>query len=262
MRLNNKFAPVLAVIMMLSAAALPALAARVETVKDLMTAKVGVQSGTVGEIIVKTLLEGSSGEVVSFEKVRDIVDALKEHKIDVAVMDGTSARYFAITEHESLRLLSREPVSKNLPYAIAFRKGDALREKVNKALEELIADGTRNRIIAKYIVGNPSPSDVDLNRDENREKLWVGCAADFPPYDMRDEHGFYGIDVELCAAIAKKLGMELAIVDYRFDDLAEALLEGKIDMICSAVSVNEERKEFLDFSEPYDAEQILMVVLK
>ena len=262
MRLNKKFAPVLAVIMMLSIAALPALAARVETLEDLMTAKVGVQSGSVAERIVKLFLTGSSGEVVSFEKVRDIVDALKEQKVDVAVMDETSARYFAITEHESLRLLFREPVSKNLPYAIAFRKGDPFREKVNEALAELKADGTRNKIIAKYIIGNPAPVDIDFNRNENYEKLWVGCAADFPPYDMRDEHGFYGIDIELCAAIAKKLGMELAIADYSFVDLAEALLEGKVDMVCSAVSVNEERKEFLDFSEPYDAEQILMVVLK
>ncbi|MBQ3447652.1 MAG: transporter substrate-binding domain-containing protein [Synergistaceae bacterium] len=262
MRLNKKFAPVLAVVMMLSVAALPALAARVETVEDLMSAKVGVQSGTVAERIIKLLLEGSSGEVVSFGKVREVVDALKEHKVDVAVMDETSARYFAITEHESLRLLFREPVSKNLPYAIAFRKGDALREKVNKALAELKADGTRNKIIAKYIVGNPAPVEIDFNRGDDREALWVGCAADFPPYDMRDEHGFYGIDIELCAAIAKKLGMELKIADYSFEDLAEALLDGKIDMICSAVSVNEERKEFLDFSEPYDAEQILMVVLK
>ena len=79
---------------------------------------------------------------------------------------------------------------------------------------------------------------------------------------MRNRHGFYGIDIELCAEIAKKLGMELVIADYRFEDLAEALLDGKIDMICSAVSVTEGRKEFLDFSEPYDANQQFIVVLK
>ena len=79
---------------------------------------------------------------------------------------------------------------------------------------------------------------------------------------MRSRHGFYGIDIELSAAIAKKLDMELIVADYRFEDLADALLEGKIDMICSAVSVNEERKEFLDFSEPYDSDQQFIVVLK
>ena len=262
MKLNKKFALVLAVVMLLSVVSLPASAAKVETVKDLMSAKVGVQSGTVAERIVKLFLEGSSGEVVSFEKVYEMIDALKDKKIDAAVMDKTPARYFAITERESLRLLVREPVSKPLPYAIAFRKGDPLREKVNKALAELKADGTRNKIIAKYIVGDPDPKAIDFNQNNGHDILWVGCAANLPPYDMRNEHGFYGIDVELCAAIAKKLGMELVIADYKFADLAEALLDGKIDMICSAVSVNEERKEFLDFSEPYDADQQLIVVLK
>ena len=79
---------------------------------------------------------------------------------------------------------------------------------------------------------------------------------------MRSAHGFYGIDIELCAAIAKKLGLELVIADYRFEALADALLEGKIDMICSAVTVTEERREFLDFSEPYEASQQVIVVLK
>ena len=262
MRLNRKFVLVLAAVAILSVAALPAMAARVETMNDLMSAKVGVQAGSVSERIIKILLEGSDGEAVSFENVYDIVKALKAHLIDAAVMDKTPARYFAITERESLRLLANEPVSKNLPYAIAFRKGDALREKVNKALAELKADGTRNNIIAKYIVGDPDPEEIDFNQNDNYEKLWVGCAAGFPPYEMRSRHGFYGIDIELSAAIAKKLGMELVIADYRFEDLAEALLDGKIDMICSAVSVNEERKEFLDFSEPYDSDQQFIVVLK
>ena len=262
MRLNKKFVLVLAAVAVLSVAALPAMAARVESVKDLMSAKVGVQAGSVSERIIKILLEGSDGEAVSFENVYDIVKALKAHLIDAAVMDKTPARYFAITERESLRLLANEPVSKNLPYAIAFRKGDALREKVNKALAELKADGTRNKIIAKYIVGDPEPGEIDLNSGDDRETLWVGCATGFPPYDMRNAQGFYGIDIELCAAIAKKLGMELVIADYRFEDLAEALLDGKIDMICSAVSVNEERKESLDFSEPYDSDQQFIVVLK
>ena len=249
MRLNKKFVLVLAAVAVLSVAALPAMAARVETMNDLMSAKVGVQAGSVSERIIKILLENSDGEAVSFENVYDIVKALKAHLIDAAVMDKTPARYFAITERESLRLLANEPVS-------------TLREKVNKALAELKADGTRNRIIAKYIVGDPEPEEIDFNSGEGRETLWVGCATGFPPYDMRNASGFYGIDIELCAAIAKKLDMELIVADYRFEDLADALLEGKIDMICSAVSVNEERKEFLDFSEPYDSDQQFIVVLK
>ncbi|MBR2207654.1 MAG: hypothetical protein IJ859_02475 [Synergistaceae bacterium] len=45
----------------------------------------------------------------------------------------------------------------------------------------------------------------DSNASPKHKKLWVGCAASFPPYEIRDERGFSGIDIELCAAIAKKL---------------------------------------------------------
>ena len=259
MRLNKKFALVLAVVMMLSIAALSVSAAKVETVDGLKSAKVGVQAGTIGETLVKNLLKGHSGEVVAFESPSDMIRALKARLIDAAVMDENPARYFAITENEALKIL-REPL-KTEHYAIAFRKGDALRDKVNKALAELMADGTRVKIIAKYIVGDPDPTEIDFNHDAEG-KLWVGCAASFPPYEMRSAHGFYGIDIELCAAIAKKLGLELVIADYRFEALADALLEGKIDMICSAVTVTEERREFLDFSEPYEASQQVIVVLK
>ena len=234
--------------------------AAVDSVEGLKSAKVGVQSGTVSEALVKDLLKDSSGEVLVFESVFGAIDALRAGKIDAAVMDETPARYFAIKDHENIRILP-EPVKSEF-YAIAFRKKDALRDKVNKALRELKADGTLTRIIAKYIDDKPEPSQIDFNRSPRRKKLWVGCAANFPPYEMRSEHGFSGIDIELCAAIAKKLNMELVIADYRFDVLKDALEAKKIDMICSAVTVNEERSKFLDFSEPYEANQQVIVTLK
>ncbi|MBQ3402668.1 MAG: transporter substrate-binding domain-containing protein [Synergistaceae bacterium] len=260
MKTKIKSAFVLIVAVLLSSVSLPVLAANVSSVEGLKSARVGVQSETVSETLIKDLLKGSSGEVVSFRSVFEVIDALKARKIDAAVMDESPARYFALTETETLRILP-EPVEREY-YAIAFRKGDELREKVDKALAEIKAEGTLLNIIAKYVASEPEPEYIDFNVGEDRPKLWVGCAASFPPYEMRDSRGFYGIDIELCAEIAKKLGMELVIADYRFEALPDALLEGKIDMICSAVTVTDARKEFLDFSEPYEANQQVIVVLK
>ena len=255
----KKFMFTLAAVLIFSVAAFPVEAA-VESVEGLKSAKVGVQAGSVSEALVKDLLKDSSGEVLTYESAFDIVDALKANKIDAAVMDENPARYFVLKDHENIRILP-EPLKSEF-YAIAFRKKDALRDKVNKALAELKADGTLTRIIAKYIDDKPEPSEIDFNASPKRKKLWVGCAASFPPYEMRDERGFSGIDIELCAAIAKKLKMELVIADYRFDVLNDALQAKKIDMICSAVSVSKERSEFLDFSDPYEANQQVIVVLK
>ncbi|MBQ3625741.1 MAG: transporter substrate-binding domain-containing protein, partial [Synergistaceae bacterium] len=67
---------------------------------------------------------------------------------------------------------------------------------------------------------------------------------------------------ELSAEIAKRLNKELVIADYRFDMLPEVLEAGRIDMICSALTVNEKREKVMDFSRPYDADQEVILVLK
>ena len=55
----------------------------------------------------------------------------------------------------------------------------------------------------------------------------------------------------MCAAIAKKLGRELVIINMNFDALPTAVSTGKVDMICAGITVNEERKENMDFSDNY-----------
>ena len=82
-----KFMLVFAAVLILSAASIPVEAANVESINDLKTAKVGVQTGTVSETLVRDLLKDSSGEVVAFENVFDVADALQAKKINAAVMD-------------------------------------------------------------------------------------------------------------------------------------------------------------------------------
>ena len=95
MKTKIKSAFVLIVAVLLSSVSLPVLAANVSSVEGLKSARVGVQSETVSETLIKDLLKGSSGEVVSFRSVFEVIDALKARKIDAAVMDESPARYFA-----------------------------------------------------------------------------------------------------------------------------------------------------------------------
>ena len=227
-------------------------------IEDLKSANVGVQSETSSEALVRSFMSDSSGKIFTFEKIADVIQALKEQKIDAAVMDEAPARFFTI-EEEGLKVLS-QPVESEL-YAIAFRKNDSLREKVDNAIEQLKNNGTLGKILEKYIGDYPDPAEIDFNKGKNLPKLWVGCAASFPPYDMRSERGFYGIDIELCAEIAKILNMELVIADYRFEALFDALDDGKINMICSGLSITNERVKHFDFSQPYDANQQVVVTL-
>ena len=82
-------------------------------------------------------------------------------------------------------------------------------------------------------------------------KLVMGTNAEFPPYEYYDGDKIVGIDAEIAAAIADKLGMELEIQDMAFDAIIPAVSSGKIDMGMAGMTVTDERKESVDFSDSY-----------
>ena len=82
--------------------------------------------------------------------------------------------------------------------------------------------------------------------------LTMSTNAAFPPYEMTDDSGnIVGIDAEIAAAIAEKLGLELQIDDMDFDGALAAPQSGKSDIVMAGVTVNEERQLVLDFTETY-----------
>lgn len=82
--------------------------------------------------------------------------------------------------------------------------------------------------------------------------LTMSTNASFPPYEMTtDDGGFEGIDVEIAAAIAEKLGLELQIDDVEFDAALLAAQQGKSDIVMAGVSVTDERLMVMEFSNTY-----------
>ena len=93
-------------------------------------------------------------------------------------------------------------------------------------------------------------------------KLTMSTNAAFPPYEMTtDNGGFEGIDVEIAGEIAKKLGLELEILDMDFDSALLAVQQGKSDIVMAGVSVTDDRKLVMDFSTSY-AKGVQVVIVK
>ena len=224
------------------------------TPADLRLAKLGVQRGTSAEGLARALLgDRAKDRLTVCDRGEEVAEALKLDKVQAAVMDEASAMQFVKASSGDLSILPGLLSAER--YAIGFRKGNqALLEKVNRALAELKAEGTLEAIVQKYREDPDStrPEDIDFNGAAAGGKLTVGMGPDFSPYDMTKEGGFTGIDVEVCAAVARKLGMELSVVACPLDALFSALEEGRVDMICSGIAVTEERKRLVDFSEPYE----------
>ena len=93
-------------------------------------------------------------------------------------------------------------------------------------------------------------------------KLTMSTNAQFPPYEMvADDGSFEGIDIEIAAAIAEKLGLELQVDDMDFDSALLAAQNGKSDMVMAGVTITDERKAVMDFSDTY-ANGVQVVIVK
>lgn len=83
-------------------------------------------------------------------------------------------------------------------------------------------------------------------------KLIMATNATFPPYEMTTDTGaFEGIDIDTAQAIADKLGLELQVDDMDFDAALLSVQQGKADIVMAGVTVTDERKAVMDFSDSY-----------
>jgi polar amino acid transport system substrate-binding protein len=82
--------------------------------------------------------------------------------------------------------------------------------------------------------------------------LQAGSDTSYPPFEFSDEAGGYiGYDIDICTALAKKMGLELEVVPTAWDGIIPALVSDRYDMIMSAMTITDERKEQINFTDPY-----------
>lgn len=107
--------------------------------------------------------------------------------------------------------------------------------------------------------GQPAVPSSDTDA---KETLTMGTNAAFPPYEFVDDNGqIAGIDAEIAKAVADKLGMNLEIKDMEFDSLIPAVQGGSVDIVFAGMTVTDERKESVNFSDSY-ATGVQVIIVK
>ncbi len=95
-----------------------------------------------------------------------------------------------------------------------------------------------------------------------KDTLTMGTNASFPPYEYVDDEGnIVGIDAEIAKAIADKLGMDLEIKDMAFESLITACQSKSVDVVLAGMTVSDERKESVNFSDSY-ATGVQVIIVK
>lgn len=146
-------------------------------------------------------------------------------------------------------------------YAFGIDKDQPeLLEKVNDFVKKIKEDGTLEEVCDKYFSDGEPEAVTSAELDTSKDQLVVATNAAFEPFEYTQGDSYYGIDMEIAALLAKDLGMELVIQNMEFDAVCLSVGQHKCDIAMAGLTVNEEREEYVTFSEPYyKASQRLIV---
>ena len=126
-------------------------------------------------------------------------------------------------------------------------------------MKKLLAVLMALTLVLAFAACTKQPADTG---DETQKTLIMGTNAAFPPYEfVADDGSSAGIDVEIAQAVAEKLGMKLEIKDMEFNSLISAVQGGSIDIALAGMTVTDERKESVNFSDTY-AKGVQVVIVK
>ncbi len=135
-----------------------------------------------------------------------------------------------------------------------------LLKAVNDFIAEIKSNGKFDEICDKYF-GDGTPTPIESKPyDETKDQLVVATNAAFEPFEYTEGDKYLGIDMEIAALLAEKLGKELVINNMEFDAVCLSVGQHKCDIAMAGLTIKEDRKEHVNFSNPYyNAAQMIIV---
>ena len=260
MKDQKRFAALaLSAVMVFSMAGSVSAAQKVESKDDLAGATIGVQLGTTGDLDASDY-EKDGSTVERYSKGSEAVQALKAGQIDCVIIDSQPAQKF-VENNDDLKILD-EPFEEE-EYAICLKKGnDELLDKINGALKELKEDGTLDKIMANYIGDDQGSYQYETpeGTEYTNGTLTMATNAEFEPWEYKEGDNIVGIDADMAKAICDKMGYDLKIDDMAFESILAAVSSGKAEFGAAGMTVTDERKESVDFTDTYaNASQVVIV---
>jgi ABC-type amino acid transport substrate-binding protein len=204
---------------------------------------------------------GSKSEVKRFADTPTALLELINGGADAVVADSPVVLEFMKNNPESnLEAFGDENFEKEF-YGIAMRQEDTdLHKLVNDGLAKLKANGVYDQIHNKYFGDG---ADYVVPESDNRLNVTYNVAQDmaYAPFEYVNEAGEpEGFDCDLMRAIASEMGFAVNLINTEWDGIVPSLLGGNSDMIISAMTITEERKQSVTFSDAYfEATQYIAV---
>jgi polar amino acid transport system substrate-binding protein len=240
-------------------ASAPARFWKLKTLYDIADKRVGVYAGTIYDAFVQKHFPKADAK--QFTTVADMIIAMKTDKIDAAFFDMTSAKV-VMESNPELGLVTDDVLE--FPIGYGFNKNNqALRQNFNKFLKEIKADGTFDVIYKRWFVDNPQHAKMPkIEMDKSGKPLTLGITAGDLPNSAIINNEHVGFDIEMLKTFAKRKGYNMKIQTMEFSSLIAALAAGKVDIIAGGISITDERKKQIDFSDAYMRVKSALLALK
>ena len=226
----------------------PAVTAEIKSAEDLAGKRVGVVLGSIDDVVAEEHIKNPKIEY--YNTIPDLAQALNAGKLDGYVADKAVMRILTAKnpDHTILEVLMPDT------YGFIFPKTDegaALRDQFNEFLAKLKADGTFDAIDALWFGSDEAAKVVDLDAltGENGT-LNYSTSSSFDPFAYIKDGKLVGYEIDIAARFCKEYGYALEVSDSNFSGVLASVSSGKSDFGSSAISITEERKETMYFSEP------------
>lgn len=225
---------------------------------DLEGKSIGVQAGTTGELYVQDELK--TAKCNSFKNVIDASLSLKNGAIDAIIVDELPAKEVC-KQNSDLKILDFDLATD--VYAIAVKKGNTeLLNSINKTIADMKADGRYEALINAFMPADGNVKIPEVEKKTGNGTVRMGTNAAFFPFEYTEGSEVVGFDATMAQYIANDYGKNLEIQDMAFDGLIAALQSDAIDFIAAGMTATEERRQNVDFSEPYFSSKQVVIVRK
>ena len=225
---------------------------------DLAEREFGVPSGTVADQLV--LSKFPKARFRYYPTISDAAVGVKNGEVSAAAYDEPILRNLAAKDG-TLRVLPDRITTDE--YGFGFRLGDtAPRDAFDVVVRDARANGDYQRMIDRWMPATGAPGDMPTIAPGSGAVLRFGTAPVTEPCSFKRGATVIGLDVELAARTAAKLGRRLEIVELPFGDLIPSLVAGRVDMIGACITITDARKQQILFSSSYYTGGISALVRK
>ena len=234
--------------------------ALVETLDDAEHARLGVVTGTTPSQLARERFPEAT--ISEFGAFTDVLGALSAGHID-ATISGINTALLAARNNAEFTVI--EGSLRDEATSVAVQKGNGkLLADINQLIAEMKADGTLADLDRRWLKREPGPYETkDITLPTEGDVLRVGVTASLEPVAFVDKtRGLSGRDIEMAREIASRLDRPLEFFEVRWDGLIPALQSGRINLIISGMTATEERAQYVDFSDSYYQNKMVLLARK